>query len=110
MKNDGRITDREARRLYRELSVIESKERAFMADGRLNYREDAELKRNLDRLAESREEASYFKKGTGSMAERIKLLNPSWTIPRKTTPVQYLNENGWLPKLDLGVAQLCGLP
>ncbi len=54
-------------------------------------------------LAESREEASYFRNGKGPMAERIKVLNPAWTIPRKTTPVQYLNENGWLPKLDLGV-------
>lgn len=37
------------------------------------------------------------------MADRIKVLNPDWSLPRKTTPVQYLNENGWLPKLDLGV-------
>src|SRR5437762_1461455 len=51
--NDGRITNREARRLYRELAYIEAKERAFKADGRLNYREDAELNRNLDRLAEN---------------------------------------------------------
>ena len=51
--NDGRITNREARRLYRELASIEAKERAFKADGRLSYREDRELKRNLDQLAEN---------------------------------------------------------
>ena len=51
--HDGRITSREARRLYRELAAIEAKERAFTADGRLSYREDAELKSNLDRLAEN---------------------------------------------------------
>jgi hypothetical protein len=49
--NDGRITNREARGLYRELASIEARERAFKADGRLNYREDAELNRDLDRLA-----------------------------------------------------------
>jgi cytosine/adenosine deaminase-related metal-dependent hydrolase len=37
------------------------------------------------------------------MANRIKVLNPDWTLPRRTTPVQYLNGAGWLPKLDLGV-------
>jgi len=52
-QNDGRLTDREARNLYRRLNVIEAKERTFMADGRLNYREDAELKRNLDALADN---------------------------------------------------------
>ncbi|MET0918921.1 MAG: hypothetical protein ABWY07_10935 [Burkholderiales bacterium] len=51
--HDGRITNLEARRLYRELASIEAKERAFRADGRLSYREDAELKSNLDRLAEN---------------------------------------------------------
>ena len=50
---DGRITDREGRRLYRELAAIEAKERSFLADGRLNFREEAELKRNLDRLADN---------------------------------------------------------
>jgi len=54
-------------------------------------------------LAESREESDYFRTGTGPMAERIRALNPDWNLPRKTTPVQYLNDNGWLPKLDLGV-------
>jgi hypothetical protein len=48
---DGRITNREARRLYRQLSAIEAKEHAFKSDGRLNRREDAELNRDLDRLA-----------------------------------------------------------
>jgi hypothetical protein len=47
----GRLTDREARYLYRQLSVIEAKERTFMADGRLNRRETTELNQNLDRLA-----------------------------------------------------------
>lgn len=50
--NDGRITNREARRLYRELSDIEAKERAFRADGRIDGREAAELNRDLDRLAD----------------------------------------------------------
>jgi aminodeoxyfutalosine deaminase len=54
-------------------------------------------------VGESREEGNYFKKGTGHIAERIRFLNPDWNIPRHTTPVQYLNGCGWLPKLDLGV-------
>jgi aminodeoxyfutalosine deaminase len=54
-------------------------------------------------VAESGEETKYFKKGSGPMADRIKVLNPSWTIPHGTTPVQYLSQNGWMPKLDLGV-------
>ncbi len=54
-------------------------------------------------LGESREEGNYFKKGSGPMADRVHVLNPDWNIPRHTTPVQYLNESGWLPKLDLGV-------
>ena len=49
--NNGRITNREARLLYRQLASIEAKERAFKSDGRLSYREDAELKRGLDQLA-----------------------------------------------------------
>jgi hypothetical protein len=52
-QNDGRITNREARFLYRQLATIEAKERTFMADGRLSYREEAELKRNLDTLAQN---------------------------------------------------------
>jgi hypothetical protein len=52
-QNDGRITDREARFLYRQLATIEAKERTFKADGRLSYREEAELKRNLDTLAQN---------------------------------------------------------
>lgn len=51
--NDGRITNREARMLYRQLASIEAKERTFRSDGRINYREDAELKRDLDRLADN---------------------------------------------------------
>jgi hypothetical protein len=47
----GRITNREARRLYRELGDIEAKERAFRANGRLGWRESQELDRDLDRLA-----------------------------------------------------------
>ena len=54
-------------------------------------------------VGESREEASFFKRGKGPMAERIKFLNPDWNLPHGTTPVQYLNECGWLPKLDLAV-------
>jgi len=54
-------------------------------------------------VAESREETRYFKSGSGPMADRIKILNPSWTIPHGTTPVQYLCQNGWMPKLDLAV-------
>jgi CRISPR/Cas system-associated endoribonuclease Cas2 len=48
--SDGRITDREARRLYRELNDIEAKERSFLTDGHLNRRETGELHRDLDRL------------------------------------------------------------
>lgn len=54
-------------------------------------------------LSESREESRFFSQGKGPMAERLKTLNPDWNIPRKTTAVQYLNDCGWLPKLDLGV-------
>jgi len=50
--NDGRITNREARRLQRELSAIEAKERAFKSDGRLSRRETDELNRDLNRLAD----------------------------------------------------------
>ena len=50
--HDGKITEWEARRLYRELADIESKERAYRSDGRLNRREREELARALDRLAE----------------------------------------------------------
>ena len=51
--NSGRLTDREARNLYRQLRFVEQKEKTFMADGRLNYRENEELKRHLDRLADN---------------------------------------------------------
>ncbi len=54
-------------------------------------------------LSESQEEWNYFKKGKGPMADRIKALSPDWNMPRATTPVQYLNECGWLPKLNLAV-------
>jgi hypothetical protein len=50
--NDGRITEREARRLHRELNAIEAKEQTFMSDGRLNRRETDELNRDLNRLAD----------------------------------------------------------
>ena len=49
---DGRITDREARRLYGELRGVEAKERAFRSDGRIGGREEAELNHDLDRLAD----------------------------------------------------------
>lgn len=49
--NDGRLTNWEARRLYRELAAVEAKERAYLADGRLNNREQANLNRDLDGLA-----------------------------------------------------------
>ncbi len=51
--NDGRITRFEARRLYRQLASIEAKERSYRADGRLSYREEAQLKRDLDSLAQN---------------------------------------------------------
>lgn len=54
-------------------------------------------------VAESREESRLFKSASGPLAKSIGVLNPSWIIPRRTTPVQYLSESGWLPKLDLGV-------
>ena len=50
--HDGKITEREARRLYRELADIESKERAYRSDGRLTRQEREELARELARLAE----------------------------------------------------------
>jgi CRISPR/Cas system-associated endoribonuclease Cas2 len=50
--SDGRITGREARRLQRELNIIEQKERQFAADGRLSRWEAGELNRDLDRLAD----------------------------------------------------------
>ena len=51
--HDGRITNREARRLLRELGTVEQKERSYMADGRLNARETAQLNRDLDVLAQN---------------------------------------------------------
>lgn len=51
--SDGRITEREARRLYRQLTDIEAKERAFRSDRRLDRREFAQLNQDLDRLAEN---------------------------------------------------------
>ncbi len=51
--NDGRITRSEARRLYRQLASIEAKERSYKSDGRLNYREEAQLRRDLDSLAQN---------------------------------------------------------
>jgi hypothetical protein len=50
--SDGRINEREARRLYRELRDIEAKERSYMNDGRLNRRETESLNRDLDRLTD----------------------------------------------------------
>lgn len=51
--HDGRITDREARRLYRELRDIEARERGFRNNnGRIGPREADELNRDLDRLAD----------------------------------------------------------
>ena len=50
--SDGRINEREARRLYSELRDIEAKERAFKDDGRLNRRETETLNRDLDRLTD----------------------------------------------------------
>ena len=60
----GRITDWEARRLYRELGDIEARERAYRADGRMGWRESQELDRELDWLAddvrrEMRDEQRY---------------------------------------------------
>ena len=50
--SDGRIDDREARRLFRELREIEAKEQSYMNDGRLNRRETDALSRDLDRLTD----------------------------------------------------------
>jgi hypothetical protein len=50
--NDGRISEHEARRLYRELRDVEARERAYMNDGRLNRRETDSLNRDLDRLTD----------------------------------------------------------
>ncbi len=54
-------------------------------------------------IAESQEEKRLFKSASGPLAKSIEALNPSWILPRHTTPVQYLKERGWLPRLDLGV-------
>ncbi|HUO58831.1 MAG TPA: amidohydrolase family protein [bacterium] len=54
-------------------------------------------------VGESREEARLFKSGKGPLAKTVERLNPSWVMPHNTTPTQYLNGFGWLPKLDLGV-------
>ena len=50
--NDGRITRREANRLYRELRDVEAKERAFRSDGHIDRRENRVLTAELDRLAD----------------------------------------------------------
>ena len=50
--NDGRITRREAHRLYRELGDIEAKERSFRSDGRIDHHENRVLTADLDRLAD----------------------------------------------------------
>ena len=50
--HEGRITDREAHRLYRELNDIRAKERAFKSDGHLGRREADELNHDLDRLVD----------------------------------------------------------
>lgn len=50
---DGRITDHEARRLYRELHDVRAKERSYRRDnGRIGPREADDLNRDLDRLAQ----------------------------------------------------------
>ena len=49
--HDGRLTEREVRRLQRELAYVEAKERGFKSDGRLSRRETDELNRDLDRVA-----------------------------------------------------------
>jgi cytosine/adenosine deaminase-related metal-dependent hydrolase len=54
-------------------------------------------------LAESREEWFFYKTGKGPLAERIRTLNPDWNLPRDATPTQYINQCGWLPKLNLAV-------
>jgi cytosine/adenosine deaminase-related metal-dependent hydrolase len=77
-----------------------SKELFHLAKQFLNHHRDI---LTTIHVAESREESRYFKSGSGPMADRIKVLNPSWTIPHSTTPVQYLNQNGWMPQLNLGV-------
>jgi hypothetical protein len=51
--DSGRIDDREARRLIRELRDVEAKERAFKDDGRLSRRETQTLSRDLDRLTDN---------------------------------------------------------
>jgi len=54
-------------------------------------------------LSESREEARTFKEGKGSLARRLGALKPDLVFPKHTTPLQYLNHMGWLPKLDMAV-------
>jgi cytosine/adenosine deaminase-related metal-dependent hydrolase len=54
-------------------------------------------------VSEGREEAQAFREGSGPLLERLRRVRPAWSIPYPTTPVQYLNQAGWLPKLDLAV-------
>ncbi len=68
-----------------------------------HYLNDHRSRLTTIHVAESGEETRFFKKGSGPIADRLKVLNPDWAIPHGTTPVQYLNHNGWMPKLDLGV-------
>ena len=51
--DNGRINDREARRLMRELRDVEAKERAYKDDGRLTRRETESINRDLDRLTDN---------------------------------------------------------
>jgi hypothetical protein len=49
-EENGRISHREARMLYRQLNEIQERERALRSDGRLGRREADDLNRELDRL------------------------------------------------------------
>jgi hypothetical protein len=48
--DNGRLNNREARRMMRELNEIQAKERAFEADGRLGRAERDALHQDLDNL------------------------------------------------------------
>lgn len=54
-------------------------------------------------VSESREEARIFRDGEGPLLERLRRVKPGLELPHPTTAVQYLNQIGWLPKLDLAV-------
>ena len=61
--DEGAMTPREARRLYRELGYVRQKQHSFEADGRLDRREFAELNDDLDRIVARLRIAGTYSQG-----------------------------------------------